>query len=122
MGRDDKPETTGKLDYSTAQSPQDYKGEPGLYAAINFITDVAAQYAIALLLRKETCEIARLIDPEHNLLLIGGALGADYYFFKKPFHFIIPVIEKPWKDCSTCQVFRPLDAETLTRKKKKGVT
>ncbi len=119
MGRDDKPEVKGKMDYSTAQSLRDYKGEPALYAAISFITDIAAQYAIALLLRKEDCELARLIDLKNNLLLIGGALGKDYFFFKKPFHFITPIIKGPWKECTTCQVFRALDAEASARHKKK---
>lgn len=98
-----QPERKGNIDYSTAQGPEDYKGEPGLNAAINLITDVAQQYAIALLLRKEKCEIAKLIDPQKNLLFVGGALGQGYYLFKKPFHFITPTLKGPWKGCGTCQ-------------------
>ena len=98
-----QPEWLGKIDYSKAQSTEDYEGEPGLNAAINFVTDVAQQYAIALLLRKEECEMAKVIDPQKNLLLIGGLLGQGYYFFKKPFHFIQPVLKGPWKECGTCQ-------------------
>jgi molybdopterin/thiamine biosynthesis adenylyltransferase len=98
-----KPEKLGKLDYSNATGPEDYKGEPGLHAAINFITDVAEQYAIALLLRNENCEMAKLIIPERNLLFIGGALGKGYYLFERPFHFIIPILKGPWKKCGTCQ-------------------
>lgn len=97
-----QPEKKGNIDYSTAQGPEDYKGEPGLNAAINLITDVAQQYAVALLLRKEKCEIAKLIDPKKPLVLIGGALGEGYYLFKKPFHFMTPVLKGPWKDCGVC--------------------
>jgi molybdopterin/thiamine biosynthesis adenylyltransferase len=98
-----QPERRGPIDYSNAQGPEDYKGEPGLNAAINLVTDVAQQYAVALLLRNEECEMAKLIDPKRNLQLIGGALGESYYLFKKPFHFINPVLKGPWKECGTCQ-------------------
>jgi molybdopterin/thiamine biosynthesis adenylyltransferase len=98
-----QPERLRKIDYSKAQSTEDYEGEPGLNATINFVTDVAQQYAIALLLRKEDCEMAKTIEPQKNLLLIGGLLGQGYYFFRKPFHFIQPVIKGPWKECGTCQ-------------------
>ena len=97
------PKKLGKIDYSNATGPEDYKGEPGLNAAINLITDVAEQYAIALLLRNEDCEMAKLIDPKRNLLLIGGALGKGYYLFEKPFHFILPILKGPWAKCGTCQ-------------------
>jgi molybdopterin/thiamine biosynthesis adenylyltransferase len=98
-----QPDQKREYDYSNAQSSEEYKGEPGLNAAINLITDVTQQYAIALLLRNENCEIAKMIDPKQNLLLIGGALGKGFYFFKKPFHFIQPKLKGPWKDCGTCQ-------------------
>lgn len=98
-----RPKKLGKIDYSTAKGPEDYTGEPGLNAAINLVTDVAQQYAIALLLRNEDCAMAKLIDPKRNLLLIGGALGAGYYVFKTPFHFIAPPFKGPWEKCSTCQ-------------------
>jgi hypothetical protein len=94
---------TNKYDYSNAQSSEEYEGEPGLNAAMNLITDVIKQYAIALLLRKEDCEIAEMIDPEQNLLLIGRVLGKGFYFFKKSFHFIQPKLKGPWKNCGTCQ-------------------
>jgi molybdopterin/thiamine biosynthesis adenylyltransferase len=103
LGAFKRPKKLGKIDYSTAKGPEDYKGEPGLNAAINFITDVAQQYAIALLLRNEDCEMAKLIDPRRNLLFIGGALGAGYYVFKTPFHFIALPFKRPWEKCSTCQ-------------------
>ena len=103
LGAFKQPAKLGKIDYSNAQGPEDYQGEPGLNAAINLITDIAQQYVIALLLRNEDCAMAKLIDPKRNLLLIGGALGADYYVFKKPFHFIIPIFKGPWRKCSTCQ-------------------
>jgi len=98
-----QPERLGKIDYSKAQSPDDYEGEPGLNAAINFVTDVAQQYALALLLRKEDCEMAKTIEPLKNLLLVGGLLGQDYYFFRKPFDIIQPALKGPWKECGTCQ-------------------
>jgi molybdopterin/thiamine biosynthesis adenylyltransferase len=98
-----RPERLGKIDYSKAQSSEDYEGEPGLNAAINFVTDVAQQFAIALLLRKEDCEIAKVIEPQKNLLLIGGLLGRGYYFFRKPFDIIRPTLTGPWKECGTCQ-------------------
>ena len=97
-----------KYDYSRARDNQTYEGEPGLNAAINLISDVAEQYAIALLLRKEDCEMAKLIDLKNTLLFIGGALGEGYEYlkksrsFKKPFHFIKPNLKGPWKDCGTC--------------------
>lgn len=103
---------TRKYDYSRARNVQEYRGEPGLNAAINLISDVAEQYAIAMLLRKEECEIARLIDPKKNLLFIGGALGEGFYYlkdtncFKKPFDFVVPVIKEPWRECGTCQINR----------------
>lgn len=99
-----------KYDYSHTRDSEKYKGEPGLNAAINLISDVAEQYAIALLLRKEDCEMAKLIAPKRNLLFIGGALGEGFYYLKdshcfgKPFDFVFPVIKEPWKDCGTCQV------------------
>jgi len=99
-----------QYDYSQARDSEKYKGEPGLNAAINFISDVAEQYAVALLLRKENCEMARLIDPKRNLLFIGGALGKGFYYLKdsccfgRPFDFVFPVLKGPWKDCGTCQV------------------
>lgn len=104
-----QPERRGPIDYSNAQGPEDYKGEPGLNAAINLITDVAQQYAIALLLRKEDCEMAKLIEPRKSLLFIGGALGEGFYYlkdsqcFRKPFDFVSPILKGPWKDCGTCQ-------------------
>jgi molybdopterin/thiamine biosynthesis adenylyltransferase len=103
LGAFKQPKKLGKIDYSTARNSEDYKGEPGLNSAINFITDVAQQYAIALLLRNQDCAMSKLIDPERNLLLIGGALGAGYYVFKKPFHFITPTFKGPWEKCTTCQ-------------------
>jgi len=101
-----------EYDYSRARDSQDYEGEPGLNGAINLVSDVAEQYAIAMLLRKEDCEMAKLIDPKRNLLFIGGALGKgfcylkDTYCFKKPFEFVFPVIKEPWKECGTCQITR----------------
>ena len=104
-----EPERKGEIDYSRARGPEDYEGEPGLSSAINLISDVAEQYAIALLLRNEKCEMAKLIDPKNNLLFIGGAIGRGFYYLKglscfiKPFEFITPTLKGPWQECSTCQ-------------------
>jgi molybdopterin/thiamine biosynthesis adenylyltransferase len=104
-----EPERKGEISYSRARSHEDYEGEPGLSSAINLVSNVAEQYAIALLLKKEQCEMAKLIDPKNNLLFIGGALGKGFYYLKdtscftKPFEFIAPKLPGPWKECSTCQ-------------------
>jgi molybdopterin/thiamine biosynthesis adenylyltransferase len=104
-----EPERRAEIDYSRAKSSEDYEGEPGLSSAINLISNVAEQYAIALLLRNEKCEMAKLIGPKNNLLFIGGALGKGFFYLKdlscfiKPFEFITPTLKGPWRKCSTCQ-------------------
>ena len=98
-----------QYDYSTAQNHEDYKGEPGLNAAINVISDIAEQYAISILLRNEDCEAGRLIQPQYNILFIATGLGEGFYYlqnthcFTKPFEVVYPVIKKPWKGCGICQ-------------------
>ena len=78
-------------------------------AAINQISDIAEQFALALLLRKEQCELASLIEPQRNLLFISSGLGKGFYYlrdaacFTQPFEVIRPVISRPWQNCSTCQ-------------------
>lgn len=98
-----QPERKGQIDYSTATSHEDYKGEPGLHAAINLITDIEEQIAIALLLRNEECELAKIINPKHNYILIAGALAKGYHIFKHNFQIYKPLIPGPRKDCGTCQ-------------------
>ncbi len=98
-----QPEIKGSIDYSRAQSPEDYEGEPGLHAAVSLINSVETMYALAMLLRNEDCELAKLIDPSRNFLLIGGALGAGFYLFKQPFHIFSPRLLGPRKNCSVCQ-------------------
>jgi molybdopterin/thiamine biosynthesis adenylyltransferase len=98
-----------EYDYSLARGHADYMGEPGLNAAINQVTDIAEQYAIALLLRKEQCEISSLIDPRRNLLFMSSGLGKGFYYlrntscFTRPFEVIQPAMKEPWKSCSVCQ-------------------
>jgi len=104
----------GKIDYSRARDEQDYKGEPGLHAAINFITDIEEQFAIALLLRNEDCQLAKLIEPQRNYILIGGALAEGFYIFQKPFQIIRPLIKGQRKDCRCCQN-KPLSKSKETK-------
>ncbi|MGB3479913.1 MAG: ThiF family adenylyltransferase [bacterium] len=98
-----------KYDYSLARYHSDYMGEPGLNAAINQVTDIAEQYAIALLLRKEQCEISGLLDHRRNLLFISSGLGKGFYYlrntscFTRPFEVIQPTIKEAWRSCSVCR-------------------
>jgi molybdopterin/thiamine biosynthesis adenylyltransferase len=102
-------EKSRQYDYSTAKSHEDYEGEPGLNAAINQVSDIAEQHAIALLLRNEQCEMSRLIKPHNNLLFISSGLGEGFYYlrdaycFTKSFEVIQPIMKEPWTNCSTCQ-------------------
>jgi len=95
--------------YTNAQNREEYEGEPGLNAAINFVSDVAEQYAIAILLRHEECQIAKLINPQRNLVFMGGALGKGFYYLKekncftKPFEFVFPCFTTRCSHCETCR-------------------
>lgn len=100
-GTIEQPEKLGSIDYSTAQSPEDYEGEPGLYSAISLVTDIEEQVALALLLREEGAKLSQLIRDKPNWLLIGGALAQDFYLFKRPFHITYARF-KPHPRCSTC--------------------
>ena len=100
-----------KYRYTNAQNREEYEGEPGLNAAINFVSDVAEQYAIALLSRHQKCQIAKLINPQRNLIFIGGALGKGFFYLKdkscftKPFEFVFPCFTAR---CSHCEICRNL--------------
>lgn len=96
-----QPEKLGSIDYSTAQGPEDYEGEPGLYAAISLITDIEEQVAMALLLREEKSKLSKLLQRNANLLLIGGALAQGFYLFKRPFHVTFARFKRD-PECSTC--------------------
>ncbi len=104
-----QPEPSGNIDYSSATGPEDYEGEPGLYAAIQLINAVEIQLALAVLLRNEpTSELGKLIDPKVNFLLIGGALAAGFYRFRKAFDIFWQLLKGPRRDCGACQT--PTDA------------
>lgn len=98
-----QPTTSVKIDYSTATGPEDYEGEPGLHAAIDFITCIEVQICLAILLREvPTSRLAKLINPRFNFILIGGALGAGFYRFKRPFHIFFQPLKGPRKNCPVC--------------------
>ena len=97
------PRQSRAIDYSTAEGPEDYKGEPALSAAVRQIADVAAQMAIALLLRDESdSRLGELIDPRRQFLLIGSALAQGFYRFRKPFDVFFQPLSGPRNGCFTC--------------------
>jgi molybdopterin/thiamine biosynthesis adenylyltransferase len=99
------PQRMGEIDYSTATSPDDYQGQPGLHAAVDFITCVEIQIALGILLRESpTSKLAKMIDPKKNFLLIGGMMGEGFYRFKKPFDIFHQPLKGPRKTCPLCQV------------------
>jgi molybdopterin/thiamine biosynthesis adenylyltransferase len=97
------PRREGPFDYSAAATSQEYQGEPGLSAAVDLITAVEAQIALAVLLRGTTSALAGLVHPRLNYLLIGGALGAGYYRFNRPFQIFYQPLSGPRPDCPVCQ-------------------
>jgi molybdopterin/thiamine biosynthesis adenylyltransferase len=105
------PERDGPFDYSAAASAQDYQGEPGLSAAVDLITAVEAQVALAVLLRETSSALAGLVHPRLNYLLIGGALGAGYYRFSRPFQIFYQPLSGPRPDCPVCQEELPFRGE-----------
>jgi hypothetical protein len=99
-----QPQTHNQIDYSTATGPEDYEGQPGLHAAVDLVTCVEIQICLGILLRNSpTSQLARLIRPEYNFLLIGGALGTGFYRFKKPFDIFFQPLRGPRKTCPVCQ-------------------
>lgn len=99
-----QPEQTGKIDYSTATSPDDYEGEPGLHAAINLITNIEAEIALAVLLHNEpSSELGKIINPTQNYLLIGGTRANGFYRFRKAFDIFWQPLTGPRTDCGACQ-------------------
>ena len=99
-----QPEPSGNIDYSSASGPEDYEGEPGLYGAIQLINAVEIQIALAVLLRDDpTSELGKLIDPKVNFLLIGGALAAGFYRFRKAFDIFWQPLKGPRRNCGACQ-------------------
>lgn len=99
-----QPQQLGEIDYSTAESAADYQGQPGLHAAVDFITCVEIQIALGILLQdSQTSKLAKMIDPNKNFLLIGGMMGEGFYRFKKPFDIFYQPLKGPRKTCQLCQ-------------------
>lgn len=101
-----QPKQKNKIDYSTATGPEDYQGQPGLHAAVDFVTCIEIQICLGILLRKSsTSKLSQMIDPTRNYLLIGGGLSEGFYRFRKPFDIFYQPLSKPRKTCVVCQNF-----------------
>jgi len=99
-----QPKRKNKIDYSTARGPEDYQGQPGLHAAVDFVTCIEIQICLGILLQKSpTSKLAQMIDPKCNYLLIGGMLSEGFYKFRKPFDIFYQPLSKPRKTCVVCQ-------------------
>lgn len=99
-----QPERHDQFDYSNANQAQDYQGEPGLNAAVDWVTNLETQIALAIMLRNTSSPIAKILPPGMNFLLVGGAMGGGYYRFKRPFHVFWQPLAGPRADCDVCQV------------------
>lgn len=97
-----QPEHQGPFDYSAAEHPEDFQGEPGLSAAISQITNVEVQIALGILLRGTNSPLGSLIYPQYNYLLIGSALAAGFYRFRRPFHIFWQPLSGPRPGCDVC--------------------
>lgn len=107
-----QPKKNRIIDYSTASAPEDYKGQPGLHAAVDFITCVEVQICLGILLRKsKTSILAKTINPKSNFLLIGGVLGEGFYRFRKPFDIFYQPLSGPRRTCPVCQNFGLVEDE-----------
>jgi molybdopterin/thiamine biosynthesis adenylyltransferase len=103
-----QPDRSREIDYSTATGPEDYQAEPGLHAAIDFVTCVEVIECLAILLRKHPgSKLARIINPRLNFILIGGPLAKGFYRFKRPFEILFQPLSGPRKDCIVCQSKKP---------------
>ena len=99
-----QPQTNSTIDYSIAKGSDDYQGQPGLHAAIDFVTCVEIQICIGILLRNsKTSELGNFINCIPNFILIGGALGQGFYRFRKPFDIFFQPLSGPRKTCPVCQ-------------------
>ena len=100
-----QPIQNPEIDYSTTQAAEDYQGQPGLHAAVDFVTCVEVHICLAILLQGvETSRLQELIDPRFNFLLIGGALAAGFYRFRKPFDIFFQPLNGPRSSCLVCQI------------------
>ena len=98
-----QPEKSGSIDYSTAKNIEDYEGQPGLHAMIDFVTCAEIIISLGILLRdSKGSKLSQIIEPSQNFLLVGGALGAGFYRFKKPFDVFFQPLKGRKKDCSVC--------------------
>ena len=103
-----QPEQKGEIDYSTARGPQDYQGQPGLHAAVDFVTCIEVQICLAILLREsKTSKLTAMLHPKRNFLLIGGAMAQGFYRFRKPFDIFYQPLNGPRKNCVVCGEFNP---------------
>lgn len=108
-----QPEQKSKIDYSTARGPQDYQGQPGLHAAVDFITCIEVQICLAILLREsKTSKLATMLNPKSNFLLIGGAMAQGFYRFRKPFDIFYQPLSGSKKNCIVCGNFNPEELST----------
>jgi len=99
----DGPERVGTMDYSTATSAEDFRGEPGLDAAVHQVAAIAAQVVLAVLLRGcPESELGKLVRPEQNYLLIGTAMAAGFYRFGHAFQAGFQALSGRRKGCSAC--------------------
>jgi molybdopterin/thiamine biosynthesis adenylyltransferase len=99
-----QPERKGSIDYSTAIGPEDYQGQPGLHAMVDFVTCTEILICLAiLLLNADGSRLGQWLDPKQNLLLVGGALGAGFYRFKRPFDIFFQPLSGPRKNCGVCR-------------------
>lgn len=97
------PAYNREIDYSAADDSDGYLGEPGLYAAVSQIANVAAQVALGMLLRDEPdSSLGQLMTPERQLLLVGTALSDGFYRFRKPFDTYFQPLSGRRKDCHVC--------------------
>jgi molybdopterin/thiamine biosynthesis adenylyltransferase len=98
-----QPVRNPQIDYSTALAVEDYQGQPGLHAAVDFVTCVEVQICLAILLRTvKTSKLRSLIDHQSNFILVGGALGAGFYRFHRPFHVFWQPLTGPRRGCTVC--------------------
>lgn len=100
-----QPLQNSEIDYSTTLAAEDYRGQPGLHAAVDFVTCVEIQICLAILLRTvETSSLRSLIGLRSNFILVGGALGAGFYRFRKPFDIFFQPLSGQRNECTVCHI------------------
>jgi molybdopterin/thiamine biosynthesis adenylyltransferase len=99
----EQPQPDAQIDYGRASTSGDYEGEPGLHAAIDFISCPQVQICLGILLRGVPgSKLGQLINPRRNFLLIGGALASGFYRFKRPFQIFFQPLKGPRSSCPVC--------------------